>query len=180
MVAGCILTFQVVGGVISGSLALLADSGHVATDMSAILVSIAVAEYARIHATDRTARNVGFVINVCLLILVAIVILYEAFERLHEQREVTSWIMLVVATLGGIGNWIQHKMLEGDTRHKTGRVLNLHVLSDLMTSVGVVAGGIVIWFTSLYWVDTALSFCIAVWILAQVVILIRNPDGHHH
>lgn len=179
-IASFILALEIAGGMASGSLALLADAGHVFTDMSAILVSIFVAEYARRRDDSERVRNIGFLINIALLIIVAITIAHEAVERFSEHRAVTSWIMLAVAALGGLGNWVQHKVLEGAHDHKTGRVLNLHVMSDLLTSVVVVIGGIAIWATGIYWIDTALSLLIATWILIQVGMLMKNPDGHHH
>lgn len=175
-----IFVFEVVGGYFSGSLALLADAGHVFIDVTAILVSVAVAELVRCNFRESKVRSYGFALNVALLAFIAIMIGYEAIERLKHPQEVVSWIMLSVATIGGLGNYLQHRLLHGSGNSSTSRVLSLHVLSDMLMSVGVVIAGIAIWITGKSWIDPAVSLVLAVWISLQIISLIRNPSGTHH
>jgi len=175
-----ILAFEVLGGYFSGSLALLADAGHVFIDVAAILVSIVVAEFVRCNFREPKVRRWGFAINITLLAGIATMIGYEAIERLKHPQEVVSWIMLSVATIGGLGNYLQHRLLHGSGDSSTSRVLSLHVLSDMMMSVAVVIAGIAIWITGKSWIDAAVSFALALWIATQIVALIRNPEGDHH
>ena len=180
-VAVLILLGEIVGGWLSNSLALWSDAGHVFTDGTSMFVSIVVARHVRTHSHDEhEIRSRGFYINVALLLFVALAIAWHAYERWHEPREVEGWTMLIVAACGGVGNWVQHKILSDNVHNKTSHVLDTHILADLATSFGVVLGGVVILITNMHWVDTIVSACIAIWILSQVISLIRNPDGHHH
>ena len=170
---------EILGGWYSGSLALLADAVHVAADVAAIVVSIVVAELVRANYNGHRARTYGFWINTALLALLVVFITTEAFERLYNPEPIISSVMLVVAVLGGIGNWFQHTLLHGHMHSQTSRVLSLHILSDLIMSIGVVVGALVVMYTNFSIVDPILSLVIAGWILLQVVRLACNPHASH-
>lgn len=161
-IAGMIFIAEVVGGIISQSLALLADAGHVLTDTGAILVAIIVGYRVKCGANETRTRKVGGYINALLLGGVAVWVLIEAIERFQEPREVVSWVMISIAVLGTIGNYVQHRMIESaDEDHVTHESMRLHILSDLIQSFGVVFGGILIWMTDWVLVDPIISILIA-------------------
>lgn len=161
-IAGVILIAEVVGGVVSQSLALLADAGHVFTDTCAILVAIVVGYRVKCGANETRTRKVGGYINALLLGAVAVWVFVEAVERFQNPREVVSWVMISITVLGTIGNYVQHRIMESaDEDHVTHESMHLHILSDLVQSFGVVLGGILIWMTGWVIVDPIISVAIA-------------------
>jgi len=193
-IAGMILIAEVVGGIISQSLALLADAGHVLTDTGAILVAIIVSYRVKCGANETRTRKVGGYVNVLLLGGVAVWVLVEATERFQEPREVVSWVMISIAVLGTIGNYVQHRMMESaDEDHVTHESMHLHILSDLIQSIGVVLGGILIWMTGWVLIDPIISILIALMMARWTWKLLRKLwsgkydnkhkhccHGHHH
>lgn len=163
-IAIMILIGEVVGGIISLSLALLADAGHVFTDTGAILVAIIVSYRVKCGANEARTRKVGGYINALLLGGITIWIAVEARERFQHPQEVVSWVMVSIAVLGTIGNYAQHRIIESaDEDHVTHESMRLHILSDLMQSFGVVFGGILIWVTGWVLIDPIISMAIALW-----------------
>lgn len=193
-IAGIIFIAEVVGGIDSQSLALLADAGHVLTDTGAILVAIIVSYRVKCGANETSTRKVGGYINAFLLGGVSVLILMEAIDRFKEPREVVSWVMISIAVLGTIGNYVQHKMLESaEADHVTHESMRLHILSDLYQSFGVVFGGILIWMTNWVLIDPIISFVIALMMMRWTRKLLRDlwsgkydgngehcSHGHHH
>ncbi len=189
-----ILIAQVVGGVVSQSLALLADAGHVFTDICALLVSIIVVYRIKCGANETRTRKIGGYINALLLGGIAVWVGVEALERFQQPREVVSWIMISIAVFGTIGNYVQHKILESaDEGHATHESLRLHILSDLVQSFGVVFGGILILVTGWALIDPIISMAIALWMGKLTWKLLRklwsgeydnrsghDCHGHHH
>ena len=193
-IAGVILIAEVVGGIISQSLALLADAGHVFTDIIAILVALVVSYRVKFGANEVRTRKVGGYINLLLLGGVAVWVLAEAIERFQEPREVVGWVMFFIAVAGTIGNWAMHKMMkDADEDHATHESLHAHILSDLWQSFGVVLGAILIWMTDWILVDPIISMAIALMMMRLTWKLLRKLwsgkyDGnrehchhdHHH
>lgn len=179
-----ILVLEIVGGNISGSLALLADAGHVFGDSTAVVVTLLAAVLVRFGAQAQRVHDAAFRINIGLLFLIAGWIVLEAAERFQDPREIISPVMVFVAFVGGVGNYIQHRILEGaadEHKHKAHRALSLHVISDLMQSVAVVVGGIAIWISGWVIIDPLLSVGIAFWIAYRAFQLALDPHyGHHH
>lgn len=188
--AGIIFALEAVGGVISASLALFADAGHVFTDAVAVLVSIVTAHYVKAKKwPERKVRRIGGIINALLLFGVAVWIGVEGVERLDHPREIASKTMIAIAILGTFGNWMQYKVLGTlEEEHVTHKAMRLHILSDLLQSVAVVFGGVVIYLTGKYVIDPVLSIGIALWMAWRawdLIVHIRKRHdqvhhGHHH
>lgn len=163
-IAAIILIAEIVGGIASQSLALLADAGHVLTDTVAILVAIIVGYCVKRGNKEEKTRRIGGYINTLLLGGVAIWIAVEAVRRLKQPEEIVSWMMLSIAVLGTIGNLVQHKIIGySDDEHVTHESMRLHILSDLIQSLGVVFGGMLIWITGWILIDPIISMIIALW-----------------
>lgn len=191
LLAAIIFVTEVMGSIISGSLALLSDAGHVFTDAIAILVSIVTAYLVKTKKfSEGSLRAIGGYINALLLFGIAIWVGIEGVDRINHPHEITSITMIAIALVGTLGNWVQYKALGTlDEEHVTHKAMNLHILSDLLQSVLVVLGGVAIYFTGKDIVDPVLSVGIAVWMTWRawdLTVHIKNGrddhghHGHHH
>ncbi len=157
---------EIIGGIISGSLALLSDAFHVLTDSVAYFVSIVVAYLVAKRGRDeRKLRAVGGYINATLLLIIAGWVMYEAAGRLFSPPKITSGLMIAVAVFGALGNLLQNYILEHATAAEEAQVTHqsahLHVLSDLWQSIAVIAAGIIIAVTGWRLADSILSIVIS-------------------
>ncbi len=177
-----ILLFEIIGGWLSGSLALMADAGHVFSDSAAIVVTLMAATLIKIRARTEWARDIAFKINIGLLLLVSSWIGFEAIERFQNPGEILSPILVSFALLSGVGNYLQHRLHKGAAKeHKdhAHRALSVHIISDLMQSGAVVLGGIAIWISGLAVIDPLLSLGIAVWIIYRAFELVLDPSDNN-
>lgn len=161
-----IFVMEVTGGIISNSLALLSDAGHVFADKTAILISIIIAyRIKKSPITENKIRTTGAYLNAGILGLLAVWIFWEAWERLWQPEEILSGTMFWVATVGAVLNYVQHRILEAaehKDKHITHNWLSVHVLSDLGQSVAVIIASIVIYFTGKIIIDPILSMIVAI------------------
>lgn len=167
---------ELVGGLLSNSLALLSDAAHVFSDslsliMSwlAIYLSTRPATSSRTYGYHRTEVFAAF-INGVSLIAISVWIFYEAVQRFIEPEPVKSKEMLVVAIFGFIANMVIVWLFHGEG-HKNLNVRSavLHVIGDALASVGVIVGGVVIYYTSWFLVDPILSCGIGMVVLVGAV-----------
>jgi cobalt-zinc-cadmium efflux system protein len=175
---GLLATFmavEVVGGLVSGSLALLSDAGHMLTDVLGLGMALAAIQLAT-RGSDRSHQTFGLyrleilaaLANALLLFGVAIYVAVEAIGRLGDPADVRTGLLLVVAGLGLAANLVAFAVLrEGAKESLNLRGAYLEVLSDTVGSVGVIVGGIVIQVTGWGWVDPAVGVAIGVWILPR-------------
>ena len=155
-----IFAFEILGGIMSGSLALLADSGHVLIDLFAIGISIMSVYLVNKHKKNEIRKYGGYV-NAGLLVIIAFWIFGDAYIRLKSEIHIESPVMIFVAFLGGVGNYFQHYIMVRNKNHNvTHRILSIHVLSDLLQSIGVVIGGIIIYTTGVQIIDIIISVVI--------------------
>lgn len=175
------LIAEAVAGWLLNSLALLSDAAHMFTDSAALGIALAAVRIARKPA-DRF-RTYGYhrfeilaaTFNALLLFGVAIYILYEAWQRFRSPVEVQSVGMMVVAGLGLIINFISIKLLSaGKDNSLNLKGAYLEVWSDLIGSMGVILGGIIIYFTGWAWVDTIVAVAIGLWVLPRTWILLKE------
>jgi len=175
------LVAEVIGGFITGSLALLSDAAHMMTDASALGISLAAIRIAKRPADAR--RTFGYhrfeilaaAFNAILLFLVAMYILYEAYQRLQSPQEIQSTGMLIIAVIGLAINLISMRLL---SRGKSGSLnvkgAYLEVWSDMLGSIGVIAGALMISVTGWTWLDSAIAVLIGLWVLPRTWILLRE------
>ena len=151
VVTGVLLVAEVVGGFMSNSLALLADAGHMLTDVGALALSLFVAWFSRQPSTPR--KTYGYLrweilaafLNGGALLVISAMILWEAAMRLRAPEPLGSGIMLAVALLGLVVNVVAARLLHGHAHDSLNmRGAYLHVLGDLLGSVGVVVAAIVV------------------------------------
>lgn len=163
---------EVVGGILSGSLALLADAGHMLTDAAALALAYAGFRFgARAPDARRTFGYARFevvagFVNAITLFVVAGWIVFEAARRFQHPQEVLSGPMLIVASAGLIVNLAVFRILtRGDSSHVNIRGAALHVLGDLLGSVGAILAGLVIALTGWTPIDPILSVVVSLLIL---------------
>ena len=178
---GGFMVAEAVGGWLTGSLALLADAGHMLTDS----VALALAWYA-FHLGDKPAtgrHTYGFgrvktlvaYTNGLAIFVVALWICYEAWQRFHAPAPILGWPMLAVAGLGLVVNIAGFLILHGGDRENLNmRGAILHVVGDLLGSVAAIAAAIVIVLTGWTPIDPILSVLVAVLILSSAWRLIRE------
>jgi cobalt-zinc-cadmium efflux system protein len=158
------LLAEVAGGIWTNSLALLSDAAHVFLDLFALVLSLAAIKLAGFPASDtRTfgwhrAEVFASFINGASIFLIAVGIFYEAWGRLFHPEEVKSLPMLIIAAVGLLVNLVAASALHQHSHDDLNvRSAFLHVVGDAASSVGVIAGGVVMYFTGLYVLDAVIS-----------------------
>lgn len=171
---GGFMIAEVIGGIMSGSLALLSDAGHMITDAAAIALALIAQRMAQRDASAertfgyRRAEVLAAMLNALSLWLIAAWVFFEAYHRIRDVPDVEGGLLLVVGVLGLLVNiaaaWVLHRSAE-HSMNVEGAFR--HVMADLMGSVGVVISGVVI--ITLGWtiVDPILSILIGILILAS-------------
>lgn len=179
--AGGILVVETAGGVLTRSLALLADAGHILTDVAALSLSYIAARFAERSASYRhtfglyRAEILAAFINAQALLLVCAAILYEAYRRLKAPPPVASLPMLFFGIAALAGNVVSVRVLHPHRKDNLNiRGAYLEVASDALASLAVIAAAAVIAVTHRFWIDPALSAAIAVLILPRTVSLLKQ------
>lgn len=178
------LVAEVVGGLVTNSLALLSDAAHMGTDVIALAISLFSVRLSRRPPDAKRSYGyarmeaLGAMINGGLLFVVAIYILWEAIGRFRQPPEVASTGMLVIAVLGLVVNLISMRLL----RAGSGESLNvkgayLEVWADMLGSIGVIAGAIVIKLTGWTPVDPIVAVLIGLWVLPRTWMLLRQAGN---
>ena len=181
VLTGGFMVAEVVGGVVSHSLALLADAGHMFTDVGAIALSLLAMAWAQ--RPPNTTKTYGYVrveilaalVNGASLLLIAGLILWEAWKRIQVAPEVDAPVMLAVAMGGLLVNVVAAATLHGHAHENLNiRGAYLHVLGDLMGSIGTIAAGVVILTTGWYLADPIISILISTLLLWSAWRLVRE------
>ena len=171
-ITALMMLVEFVGGFLSGSLALISDAGHMLTDTSALALALFALWFSRRPATPE--KTYGFyrseilaaLLNGSLLIIIAGYIFYEAFRRFINPSEVNSLLMLSVAGVGLVVNLIGAFILsKGGRENLNVRAAIWHIISDAVSSVGVIVGGLIILFTGFFIIDPIIGFSIGIVIL---------------
>jgi cobalt-zinc-cadmium efflux system protein len=179
-ITGAILVAEVVGGVISGSLALLSDAGHMLTDLSAQLLSLLALLFAARPATPK--RTFGYhrleilaaLLNGIVLVLLAGYIIWQAWLRIGSPPAIRTEIMMIVAGIGLAANVVSARLLSR-SRSLNVRAAYTHIVSDALASVAVLLGGAVMyWFDGPYVLDPILGFAIGLFVVISAWRLIRE------
>jgi cobalt-zinc-cadmium efflux system protein len=165
---GAFMFAEIAGGILAGSLALLADAGHMLTDFASLALAWfgfrlarRPADWKRTYGFDRFQILVAFT-NGLALFAIAGWIIYEGIERLMNPPEVSGGIMVVVATFGLLVNIVAFVVLQGADRENLNiRGAAIHVLGDLLGSVAALAAGAVILMTGWMPIDPLLSLLVA-------------------
>ena len=178
------LVAEVIGGLLTGSLALLADAGHMMTDVAGLALALIAIRFAESPATPE--RTYGYyrieilaaLTNAIILIGISFYILYEAYERFRNPPEVQSGAMLAVAAVGLAVNIVGIYLLRSASEESLNmKGAYFEVLSDMLTSIGVIVAATIMLTTGWYYADPLISAGIGLFILPRTRILLRDAVG---
>ncbi|HYG06118.1 MAG TPA: cation diffusion facilitator family transporter [Stenotrophomonas sp.] len=178
---GTFLFAEVIGAFVTGSLALLSDAAHMATDTLGLMIALIAVRLSRRPPDARRTYGyarleaLGAMANGVLLFGVAAYILVEAVQRFRAPVDIGSSGMLVIAALGLVVNLIAMRLLKAGS----GESLNvkgayLEVWSDMLGSVAVIFGALAIGWTGWQWIDPVLAVLIGLWVLPRTWLLMRE------
>lgn len=183
LLTGGFMLVEIAGGLVAGSLALLADAAHMLTDFAALAlawfafrISLRPADWKRTYGFDRLQILIAFV-NGLALFVIAGWIVYEAVERILRPPEVDGGILLGVAVLGLAVNAVSYWLLHGAGDNLNARAAALHVMGDLLGSVAAILAGIVILASGWTPIDPILSVLVALIILRSAYQVVFE-SGH--
>lgn len=178
-----VMLVQVVGALLTGSLALLADAAHMFTDASALVIALVASVVASRPANDRNtygyqrAEVFGALANAVILIVLCVWVAVEAVQRLFrtDEVEVAGGLMLLVAAVGLVANAVSMWLLSAAQKTSINvRGAYLEVMGDLIGSVVVIVAAVVIWTTGWMPADAIASLAIAAMIVPRAVTLLRE------
>jgi cobalt-zinc-cadmium efflux system protein len=170
---------QVVGGIISGSLALLSDALHNFSDVLSLVFSLIAHKLSRRKASInntfgfKRAELIAAFVNAATLIIVAFFLVYGAIVRLFTPHSIEAGLVICMALLGIVVNGLSVLLLQKDAEHNINmKSAYLHLLTDMMASVAVLVGGLLMKFYSWFWVDSVLTIAIAIYLIVVGVKLL--------
>ena len=181
VLTAALLVVEIIGGVLSNSIALLADAGHMLTDVAALGLALFVAWFSRQPASPQ--KTFGYLrweilaafVNGATLLLISAWFLWEAITRLNAPEPISGGLMLVVAVSGLVVNIIAARVLVRSSTHNlNARGAYLHVLGDLLASVGTVVAAIAIRYTGWLVADPIASILTTVLIMRGAWQLVRE------
>jgi len=175
---------QFVGGLLSGSLALMSDALHNFSDVMSLIISYYAHKLS--HRPQNIAQTFGFkraeiiaaLFNASVLIIVSLYLIVESIDRLfHPQAIASMWVMglaLLGIAVNGLSAWLLHL----DSHHNINiRSAYLHLIGDLMTSFAVLFGGAMMYWFGWYWIDPILSLAISFYLIRSSYGIVRESTG---
>ncbi|WP_338409398.1 cation diffusion facilitator family transporter [uncultured Flavobacterium sp.] len=184
---------QIIGGLVSGSLALISDALHNFSDVLSLVFSYIAqklskrkASYAQTFGLKRAELIAAFV-NALSLIIVAFYLIYEAVGRFLYPNEIQPTLVMWLAALGILVNGFSVLLLKNDSKQNLNmKSAYLHLLTDMLASIAVLIGGILMYYFQIYWIDSVLTFIIAIYLIfvgfdlllkATKMLMLFTPDG---
>jgi len=163
---------QVIGGLLSGSLSLLSDALHNFSDVLSLVVSYVASRLSKKKASEhrtfgyKRAEILAAFINACTLIIVAIILIKEAVERFQNPEIIESNLVIFLALLAIAGNGFSVLLLKKSADSNINiKSAYIHLLTDMLASVAVFIGGMLMKYYQLFWVDSLLTFLIALYLI---------------
>jgi len=170
---------QVIGGIVSGSLALIADALHNFSDAASLLIAWVARRIGRQPADHfktfgyKRAEVIAALVNLVTLVLVGLYLIYEGLWRLFEPQVIEGWTVIIVAGVALVIDVVTAILTYTMSKQSMNiRAAFLHNVSDALASVGVIIAGTVILLYGWYWMDTALTLLIAGYVLYQAATLL--------
>lgn len=163
---------QIIGGIVSGSLALLSDAMHNFSDVLSLVIAYGANRLShRSSSKDKTfgyyrAEILAALFNASTLIAIAVYLIIEAFDKLNHPNPIDSRWVIALGILGILINALSVWIVKDDAKSNMNfKAAYLHLIADVMTSVAVVVGGVLMYLYDLFWVDPLISIFIAVYII---------------
>lgn len=172
---------EIVGGLLSNSLALLSDALHNISDTLAILLAYFAQKVGQ--RKSNTRKTFGYkrveilaaFFNATLLIGISIFLIFEAVKRFYEPEPIKGLLMFIVAGAGLLFNLMGVLLLQRHAHDSLNiRSAYLHLLGDTFSSVAVIIGGMLIYFTDLYWIDPLITILISLYITREAFVVFKQ------
>ncbi|MDC6362122.1 MULTISPECIES: cation diffusion facilitator family transporter [Flavobacteriaceae] len=174
---------QVIGGFISGSLALLSDALHNFSDVLSLIISYIAARLGKRKASNfktfgyKRAEIMAAFVNAATLVVVAIFLMKEAVERLYNPQVIESGLVIWLSLIGIAANGFSVLLLKKDAEENMNmKSAYLHLLTDMMASVAVLIGGILMKYFQIYWIDAALTMLIGLYLIYMGYDLLKESS----
>lgn len=184
---------QFIGGLLSGSLALISDALHNFSDVLSLVFSYIAHKLSKRKASLqqtfglKRAEILAAFVNAATLIIVACILVYGAIQRLIHPQEIKSNLVIWLALLGILVNGFSVLLLKADANHNLNmKSAYLHLFTDMMASIAVLVGGVLMLFYKIYWVDSLLTIGIAIYLIivgydllmkATKMLMLFTPDS---
>ncbi|SDR73813.1 cobalt-zinc-cadmium efflux system protein [Formosa sp. Hel1_31_208] len=172
---------QVIGGLRSGSLALLSDALHNFSDVVSLVISYGANKLSKRQASlqktfgYKRAEILAAFINASTLIIVAILLIIEAIERFQNPQEIASNLVILLSAVAILGNGLSVLILKKDAEANMNmKSAYLHLLTDMMASVAVLIGGLLMKYYEVFWVDSLLTLIIALYLIYMGYDLLKD------
>lgn len=172
---------QIIGGLISGSLALLSDALHNFTDVVSLIISYVASIFASKDAsTQRTfgykrAEILAAFVNAATLVVIAIILIVEATERFFLPQHIESDLVIILSLVAILGNGFSVLLLKKDSgKNMNMRSAYLHLMTDMLASVAVLIGGLLMKYYHVFWIDSLLTLFIAIYLIVMSVDLLKK------
>ena len=172
---------QIIGGFLSGSLALLSDALHNLTDVISLVISYIASGFSKKKATlsktfgYKRAEIIAAFINASSLIVIAIYLMFEAVKRFFEPQNINPDLVVWLSILGIVFNGLSVFLLKNDSNHNMNiRSAYLHLLTDILASFAVLIGGLLMQFYQIFWVDAVLTIAIALYLIVVGYNLLKD------
>lgn len=172
---------QVIGGIISGSLALLSDALHNFSDVLSLVFSFIAHKLSRKKASNdqtfgyKRAELIAAFVNAMTLIIVAIFLVYEAIERFFNPQPIKFGLVIWMSILGIAMNGLSVLLLKNDAdKNLNMKSAYLHLFSDMLASVAVLIGGFLMKYFQWFWVDSVLTLIIAIYLIIVGIDLLKE------
>lgn len=183
---------QLVGGIVSGSLALISDALHNFSDVLSLFFSFVAHKLSKRKASLnqtfglKRAEILAAFVNAATLIIVAFILIYGAIERFFNPQAIESKLVIWLALLGIVVNGFSVLLLKKDAdKNLNMKSAYLHLLTDMMASVAVLVGGLLMLFYEIYWIDSVMTLLIAIYLIvvgfdllkkATKILMLFTPD----
>ena len=172
---------QAIGGILSGSLALLSDAAHNLSDVLSMVISYVANRLAKKEATEkqtfgfRRSEVLAALINSTTLIIISVIILFEAFKRLISPVPVSSDWVIYLAIAGILTNGLSVLFLRSDANENMNmKSVYFHLIGDMFTSIAVLLGGLAMKYLQWFWADSLFSMAIAIYLLYMSWGIVRS------
>jgi len=163
---------QIIGGIISGSLALLSDALHNFTDVISLIISYIASVFSRKDAsTQRTfgykrAEILAAFVNALSLIVISIILIKEAIERFVHPQDIQANLVIILSVIAILGNAFSVWLLKAErSKNMNMKSAYLHLFTDMLASVAVLVGGLLMKYYQIFWIDSFLTMCIALYLI---------------
>jgi len=172
---------EIIGGIFSGSLALLSDALHNLSDTLAIALSYVTNKIAQKPNDDKKtygykrAEILSAFVNSSVLLAISVILIFEAIKRIANPETINGTLMIIISLIGLFANLISVYLLEKDSHDNLNiKSSYLHLISDTVSSVGVLLGGLAIKFLDFIWIDPIITVIISVYIIFETWKIIKK------